>query len=61
MKQDLYFEFVPIIVRKGSPYLASLNKLIHRLLDSGLMIKWEQQVRYAFAGSVHKMRLSDMT
>jgi hypothetical protein len=47
MKQDIYFEFVPTIVRKGSPYLVSLNKLIHRLLDSGLLLKWEEQVRYA--------------
>lgn len=47
MKQDFYFEFVPTIVRKGSPYLVSLNKLILRLLDSGLMLKWEEQVRYA--------------
>jgi hypothetical protein len=58
MKQDLYFEFVPTIVRKGSPYLESLNKLIHRLLDSGLMLKWEQQVRYAL---LHEMLLSVMT
>jgi len=47
MKQDVYFEFVPTIVRKGSPYLVNLNKLILRLLDSGLMLKWEEQVRYA--------------
>jgi hypothetical protein len=48
MKQDLYFEFVPTVVRKGSPYLERLNRLIHSLLDSGLMLKWEEQVRYAF-------------
>jgi len=47
MKQDIYYEFVPTVVRKGSPYLVSLNKLIHYLLDSGLMLKWEDQVRYA--------------
>lgn len=46
MKQDLYFEYVPTVVRKGSPYLAKLNKLIHSLLDSGLMLKWEEQVGY---------------
>jgi hypothetical protein len=45
MKQDLYFEYVPTIVRKGSPYLTKLNKLIQRLLDSGIMLKWEEQVR----------------
>lgn len=48
MKQDLYYEFVPTVVRKGSPYLARLNKLIHRLLDSGLMLKWEEQVVSSF-------------
>jgi len=47
MKQDIYYELVPTVVRKGSPYLVSLNKLIFRLLDSGLMLKWEEQVRYA--------------
>jgi hypothetical protein len=46
MTEDLYFEFVPTIVRKGSPYIEKFNKLIHRLLDSGLMLKWEEQVRY---------------
>ncbi|XP_023710035.1 probable glutamate receptor [Cryptotermes secundus] len=46
MKQDLYFEFVPTVVRKGSPYISKLNKLIHRLLDSGLVLKWEEQVRW---------------
>jgi hypothetical protein len=61
MKQDLYFEFVPIVIRKGSPYLARLNKLIHKLLDSGLMLKWEDQVRYTSAGLLHKWRVSKMT
>jgi hypothetical protein len=49
MKQDIYFEFVPTVVRKGSPYLVSLNKLILHLLDSGLLLKWEEQVRYVYA------------
>jgi hypothetical protein len=61
MQQDLYYEFVPTVVRKGSPYLARLNKLIHRLLDSGIMLKWEEQVRYSSASSVHEWWVSKMT
>jgi hypothetical protein len=58
MNQDLYFEFVNIVVRKGSPYLARLNKFLLRLMDSGLILKWEQQVRYTSAGPVPKWRAS---
>jgi hypothetical protein len=57
MQQDLYFEYVNTVVRKGSPYLGRLNKFIHRLLDSGLIFKWEEQVRYS-AGPVPKWRVS---
>jgi hypothetical protein len=58
MQQDLYYEFVNTVIRKGSPYLERLNKFIHRLLDSGIMLKWEEQVRYTSAGSVSKLRIS---
>jgi hypothetical protein len=57
MKQDLYFEHVTTIVRKGSPYLTKLNKLIHSLLESGLMLKWEEQVRCSISGFHSNMNI----
>ena len=44
MKQDIYYEYVPIITRKGSPYMEKLNKLILCLVGSGVILKWEDQV-----------------
>ncbi|KAJ9598703.1 hypothetical protein L9F63_010613 [Diploptera punctata] len=44
MKQDIYYEHVPTITRKGSPYMEKLNKLIMHLVDTGIILKWEDQV-----------------
>ncbi|XP_054258586.1 uncharacterized protein LOC128983345 isoform X2 [Macrosteles quadrilineatus] len=51
MKQDIYYEHCIFVFQKGSPYLQSFNHLIHRLLDSGLLLYWEGEVARRFLNS----------
>lgn len=44
MSQDLYWDQVALIARKGSPYVPAVNSLIHRLIQSGIPLHWEDQV-----------------
>nr|CAD7440683.1 unnamed protein product [Timema bartmani] len=44
MTEDVYWAHVTSYSRKGSPFIESYNRLIHRLIDSGLIRAWEGQV-----------------
>nr|CAD7604482.1 unnamed protein product [Timema genevievae] len=44
MKGDLYTDHVGLAMRKGSPYMGKMNQLIHRLLVSGILLRWEEEV-----------------
>lgn len=44
MKENYAHFSVGIVVPKYVPYLASFNKIIERIVDSGLYQKWEKDV-----------------
>lgn len=45
----------------GSPYLSAFNHLIHRLLDSGLLLFWEGEVARRFLNSRVQSAVKDST
>ncbi|KAF4517543.1 hypothetical protein B566_EDAN005107 [Ephemera danica] len=59
MGQDLYWEMVVTVVRKGSPYLAHLDRLIHRLMASGILLHWEGEVARKFLSSRHQLAIKN--
>jgi hypothetical protein len=45
MRDDLYSGYCVFNVRKGAPFLETLNILVFRLHAAGLLLNYEGQVR----------------
>jgi hypothetical protein len=44
MKEDYVTAHCVFMVRKGSPFMASINSVIRRLRDRGVILYWEDMV-----------------
>ncbi|XP_069675757.1 ionotropic receptor 40a-like [Periplaneta americana] len=44
MKHKVYWGYNAMTARKSSPLLESMNRVIHKLVDSGIVLYWEGEV-----------------
>ncbi|KAK9510133.1 hypothetical protein O3M35_004980 [Rhynocoris fuscipes] len=48
MDEGLFVTAIILVLQKASPYTENLNKLIHYLLDSGILLYWDGEVSRRF-------------
>jgi len=41
MKEDYVYGHCVFMLRKASPYLSSINSIVHKVRDTGLVLYWE--------------------